>query len=177
MRCLRDFIAWPKCVDETTKTEKSCSGTSDGGRGSAMGWTLMGGGMFRCVRMKLKILLGKIYTADNKQFVFKTTMFFFHIWINSCRLFIGHQIQTWDTTRPRSRKTCNCCINLPFRKKEVLIYSRCTPFGMPQEVCGPHLSLLAPWTTRVLSQWMLHWWRVNGSTARELLFPCTQWCV
>jgi len=39
----------------------------------------MGGGMFRCVRMKLKILLGKIYTADNKQFVFKTTMFFFHI--------------------------------------------------------------------------------------------------
>jgi len=27
--------------------------------------------------------------------------------------------------------------------------------------------------TRLLSQWMLHWWRVNVSTARQL-FPCTQ---
>jgi len=29
-----------------------------------------------------------------------------------------------------------------------------------------YLRLLAPWATRLLSQWMLHWWRVNDSTAR-----------
>ena len=30
----------------------------------------------------------------------------------------------------------------------------------------PHLSSLAPWTTRLLSQWMLRWWRVNDSHGR-----------
>ena len=33
-------------------------------------------------------------------------------------------------------------------------------------------SLLAPWVTRLLSQWVLHWWQPNGSTTREL-FACT----
>jgi len=37
---------------------------------------------------------------------------------------------------------------------------------------GAHLRLLAPLVTRLLSHWMLHWWRVNGSTARGTL-PCT----
>ena len=32
-----------------------------------------------------------------------------------------------------------------------------------------HLRLLAPWAARLLSQWMLHWWRDNNSTAREAL--------
>jgi len=34
-------------------------------------------------------------------------------------------------------------------------------------VSGHLLRLLAPWTTRLLPQWMLHWWRVNGSTVCE----------
>jgi len=38
--------------------------------------------------------------------------------------------------------------------------------GVPRVVCGAHLSLVPPWATRLLSQWMLHWWRVNGNTAR-----------
>ena len=41
-----------------------------------------------------------------------------------------------------------------------------TPF-VPQVFCGTHLRLLVPWATRLLSQWMLHWLRVSGSTARE----------
>jgi len=45
-------------------------------------------------------------------------------------------------------------------------------FRVPRVVCGPHFRLLVPWATRLLSQWMLRWWRVNGSTAREL-FSCT----
>jgi len=35
-----------------------------------------------------------------------------------------------------------------------------------------HVRMLTPWATWLLSQWMLHWWRVNGSNAREP-FPCT----
>jgi len=38
-------------------------------------------------------------------------------------------------------------------------------------VCGA-FRLLAPWATRLLSQWMLQWWRVSGSAAREP-FSCT----
>jgi len=38
-------------------------------------------------------------------------------------------------------------------------------------VCGDHFGLLALWVTRLLSQWMLHWQRGNGSAARKL-FPC-----
>ena len=37
------------------------------------------------------------------------------------------------------------------------------PFGVSQVVCGSHFRLLAPWATLLLSQWMLHWWQVNGS--------------
>jgi len=47
-----------------------------------------------------------------------------------------------------------------------------SPFRMSRLVCGAHLRLLAPWATRLLSQWMLHWWQVNSSTAREP-FPAT----
>jgi len=43
---------------------------------------------------------------------------------------------------------------------------------MSRVVCGAHPHLLAPWTTRLLSQWMLQWWRVNVSTQRQLS-PCT----
>ena len=43
---------------------------------------------------------------------------------------------------------------------------------MARVVCGAHLRLFAPWTTRLLSQWMLYWWRISDSTTREL-FPCT----
>jgi len=32
-----------------------------------------------------------------------------------------------------------------------------------------HVRLLTLWATRLFSQWMLHWWRVNDSAARE---PC-----
>jgi len=39
--------------------------------------------------------------------------------------------------------------------------------GVSRVVCGAHLHLLAPWATRLLSECMLHWWRVNGSIARE----------
>jgi len=28
--------------------------------------------------------------------------------------------------------------------------------------CDAHLRLLMSWVTRLLSRWMLHWWRVNG---------------
>jgi len=35
------------------------------------------------------------------------------------------------------------------------------------------ISAYLPWATQLLSQCMLHWWQVNGSTAREL-FPCTR---
>jgi len=45
-----------------------------------------------------------------------------------------------------------------------------TSFGVSPVFCGTHLRLLEP-TTWLHSQWMLHWWRVSGSTAREL-FPC-----
>jgi len=47
-----------------------------------------------------------------------------------------------------------------------------TSFGVSRVVCGAHLRLLAPWTTRLLSRWIhLHWWRVNCNNAREA-FPC-----
>jgi len=49
----------------------------------------------------------------------------------------------------------------------------CTHFGVSRVVCGAPLRLLAPWTTLLLSKWMLHWWRVKGSTAREP-FPRTR---
>ena len=35
-----------------------------------------------------------------------------------------------------------------------------------------HPHLLAPWTTRLVSQWMLHWWRVYGGIAE-----CKKWAV
>ena len=44
--------------------------------------------------------------------------------------------------------------------------------GVSRVVCGAHLCSLGPGGTRLLSWWMLHWWQVNGSTARES-FPCT----
>jgi len=44
-----------------------------------------------------------------------------------------------------------------------VLRSQCREYGM---VCGTHLRLLAPWATRLLSQRMVHWWRVNDSTAR-----------
>jgi len=47
-----------------------------------------------------------------------------------------------------------------------------TPFGVSRVTCGATCRLLAPWNTRLLLQWPLHWWRVNGSTAREPS-PCT----
>jgi len=46
-----------------------------------------------------------------------------------------------------------------------------TLFGVSRVVCGAHIRLIAPWATRLLSQWILHWWRVSGSTACEP-FPC-----
>jgi len=54
----------------------------------------------------------------------------------------------------------------------VSLYSFCNPFEVSRVVCGAHLRLLAPWATRLLSQWMLHWWWVSGSTKRGTL-PCT----
>jgi len=36
-----------------------------------------------------------------------------------------------------------------------------------------HLRLLVPWTTRLLMQWMLHWWWANGSSTRGMFF-CTR---
>jgi len=48
-----------------------------------------------------------------------------------------------------------------------------TPSGMLRVLSDVYLRLLAPWTTRLLSQWMLHWWRVNGNTARELFLEPT----
>ena len=42
-------------------------------------------------------------------------------------------------------------------------YTRiCIPSSMSRVVCGAQLRLLAPWVTRLLSQWMLHWWQVSG---------------
>jgi len=37
----------------------------------------------------------------------------------------------------------------------------CIAFGVSRVVCGAHLRLLA--ATRLVSQWMLHWWRISGS--------------
>jgi len=44
-----------------------------------------------------------------------------------------------------------------------------SPFEVSGLVCGAHLRLLTPRARRLFSQWMLHWWRVNDSAARE---PC-----
>jgi len=50
------------------------------------------------------------------------------------------------------------------------LYSLRTTFGVSRVVSDAHLHLIALlWTMRLLSQWMLHWWRVNSSTARETL--------
>jgi len=38
---------------------------------------------------------------------------------------------------------------------------------------GSHLRLFAPWTTRLFSQQMLHWWQGNGSTRLNLFFAPT----
>jgi len=46
-------------------------------------------------------------------------------------------------------------------------------FGVSRVTCGAHLRLLFPWTTRLLSQWILDWWWVHGSTARKS-FSCTR---
>ena len=53
------------------------------------------------------------------------------------------------------------------------IFPFCIPFGVSGAVGSAHLRLLQLWATRLLSQWMLHWWRDNDSTAREL-FLCTR---
>jgi len=71
---------------------------------------------------------------------------------------------TREVLTKRSRNCLNCSVSF------ILGFS--TPFGVPRVVFGGHFRLLAPWVTRLRSQWMLHWWRVNASTAREL-FPCT----
>jgi len=44
------------------------------------------------------------------------------------------------------------------------------PVGVSRVVCGGHLRVLALRATRLLLQWLLHWWRVNGSTTRMSLF-------
>ena len=50
-----------------------------------------------------------------------------------------------------------------------------TPSRVSRVVSSAHLRLLAPCITLLLSQWMMHWWRVNGSTAREMfLAPAHQ---
>jgi len=45
-------------------------------------------------------------------------------------------------------------------------------FGLSGMVCGTCCRLPAPWATRFLSQWMLHWWQDNASAVREPLH-CT----
>ena len=42
--------------------------------------------------------------------------------------------------------------------------------AMPNLLFAPGAT--KPWATCLLSQWMLHWWRANGSATREPL-PCT----
>ena len=55
----------------------------------------------------------------------------------------------------------------------LVVLAFCNLFTTVSRVdCVAHPHLLAPWSTRLLSQCMLHWWWVNVSTARELL-PCT----
>jgi len=55
----------------------------------------------------------------------------------------------------------------------LVVLAFCNLFTTVSRVdCDVHPHLLAPRTTRLLSKWMLHWWWVNVSTARELL-PCT----
>ena len=49
----------------------------------------------------------------------------------------------------------------------------CISFGVLRVACGVHLRLLAQRATRLPSQWILHWWRVSGSTARKPLSRST----
>ena len=46
-----------------------------------------------------------------------------------------------------------------------------TPLGVSRVVWGAHLRWPAPWVTWLFEQWMLQWWPVSGSNAREP-FPC-----
>ena len=73
----------------------------------------------------------------------------------------------------RRRNGCSLYFMLAWESSIQFSYTRfSTLCGVSRRVCGAHLRLLAPWATRLLSQWMLHWWRINVSTARQL-FPCT----
>jgi len=49
------------------------------------------------------------------------------------------------------------------------ILSFCAPLRVSRVVCGAISIYSGPWANRVLSQLMLHWWRANGSAAREHL--------
>jgi len=68
------------------------------------------------------------------------------------------------------RLDCSCLVH---SINSVLFILALFPhFGVSRVFCRDHLLLLAPWATRLLSQWMLCWWRIIGSTA-PWLFPCT----
>ena len=57
------------------------------------------------------------------------------------------------------------------RKENLVNIDLCVPFGVSRWVCSAHLHLLAPWATRVLSQWMLHWWQVSAPRLKLPLHP------
>jgi len=67
------------------------------------------------------------------------------------------------------QKILGCNVNLKKSFKSVSMY---TVFVLPdchEWSATPISACLRPETTWLHSQWMLHWWRVSGSTARELL--------
>jgi len=47
--------------------------------------------------------------------------------------------------------------------RSVWLYSFCSPSGASREVSGPAFGWLAAGGTRLLSQWQLLRWRVNGT--------------
>ena len=100
-----------------------------------------------------------------------------------CAKNIAHRTPSWSCLSPFKMRLWiasnrNCWIKYMkisiARKQSSIVYH--TRFLIASEYhewsAGAHLRMLTPWATRLLSQWMLHWWQVRGSTAREV-FRCT----